>query len=76
MKTKALAKTESNPELVAMQKRMEEKGIILSGQMVKMIHEMKLDPQKHFYKVGSFKDASGEWKSKMEPTAFLLQIAL
>lgn len=60
-------------DLRAMEKRMEDQGIILNAQMMKTIHDLKLDPTKHFYKVGSYKDANNQWQPKMEPTAYLLQ---
>ncbi len=51
---------------------MKRNAVMLSAGAQQQINQLK-DISNHFYSVGKYKDASGEWKEKLEPDAFALQ---
>lgn len=70
--TQEIAKQESTSAIAEMQRRMNDQGIVLSAKTQKMVHDLK-NLDRHFYSVGKFKGADGQWQDKLEPDAFAVQ---
>lgn len=70
MSDTAIAPAQQSTEAIS--ESMTRNGIVMSAKTQQKINQLK-SIDSHFFSVGKYKDANGEWQDKVEPDAFAVQ---